>query len=281
MILKDKVVSINTIGGSSADNSQRCVGWEFFQKDGGGWKAYIDTVTRKEISWGCRRFFLGCPGGFIGGRIFEMDQFIHARDGVKGIHPKMPYLVNDFISSWNALIKEQAKKKDPIEVICYIGFEMGDPDFDPTKTTLDHRLHRRWESLKWPLQAGMSLGLDYVTDFPEYSEQHRFAQMLAASGLKVYVEGWPQRKFPCWANFNVVCTQGNYNQRTWGNNDFADGWGVKEEDVKGEILILYDENTPEGNMDFAKRHLSQGRSVAIWSGAFMDRGIKFSDIYNV
>jgi hypothetical protein len=262
MTFADRIYSNVTIGGSGTDPAKRLV--QRPEIESGGWRLFIDTHIRPQIEWGCRRFVIACPGGFTGP--FEMGQMIAARDGVKGVNPPLPWLVNDFTTAWASLIKEQARKGEPIEVIPYVGAGAADAELDPAKTTLAQREHYRYDALNKLLRGGNALGLDALTLIDGDSEQGLYIRHLAASGRPIYGEGYPSKKNAWTAQLNVYCTESNYNQRTWGNGDYTEaegGWGVPETDIKGRLVIIYDEGTEDGIVPFARRHLAAGRCVSL------------------
>jgi hypothetical protein len=260
--LADRIYSNVTIGGSGADDAKRRV--NSFDLERGGWRRFIDRVIRPQIRWGCRNFVIACPGGFTGP--FEMGQMVHARDGVPGVHGKLPWLVKDFDTAFAALRQEYEAKGVHLRIMPYVGAGAADPELDPEKTTPDERKRFRDDALRPLLRAGNALGLDAMTVIAQDSEQGRFIQALAASGLPIYGEGYPSKKTAWTADYNVYCTQENYNQRTWGNGDFTaaqGGWGVDPSRIKGELVIIYDENTYDGLIPFARRQLAAGRSVSL------------------
>ncbi len=264
--LTSRIVSICTIGGANTDDSTRRVANGYLKS--GGWREYIDKEIRPQIAWGCRRFILGCPFGFVGGRPYEIDQYLHAQAGVPGVHPALPWLVKDFVSTVSSLVAEQKTKSQPIEMIAHIGFGQGDPDFDPAKTTAAYRRKRRNASVHPILQAGCSTSFDYATDWPAGGEWHQFAQQTAKIA-RVYIEGEPNTTNPCWAEFNVVASGGNIDK------GHTDGWGV---DSKGETIALFDEGDKSTLIPFAKRHLSARRSVGLWIPPLMEMGTKLEDL---
>jgi hypothetical protein len=185
---------------------------------------------------------------------------------VKGVNPPLPWLVKDFDTAWASLIKEQARKGEPIEVIPYVGAGTADTELDPAKTTIAQRQHFRYDALAKLLRGGNALGLDALTLIDGDSEQGLFIRSLAASGLPIYGEGYPSKKTAWTADYNVYCTESNYNQRTWGNGDYTaaqGGWGVPESDIKGRLVVIYDEGTEDGIVPFARRHLAAGRCVSL------------------
>jgi hypothetical protein len=260
--LADRIWSDVTIGGSGADDTKRRV--NNFDLERGGWRRFIDRTIRPQIAWGCRNFVIACPGGFTGA--FEMGQMVHARDGVPGVHGKLPWLVKDFDTAFAALRDEYEKKGIHLRIMPYVGAGAADAELVPGKTTPDERARYRDDALRPLLRAGNALGLDAMTLIAEGSEQQRFIAALAASGVPIYGEGYPNKKTAWTADYNVYCTQDNFNRRTDGNADFTPtqgGWGVAPSRIKGELVILYDEHTYEGLIPFARRHLAAGRSVSL------------------
>jgi hypothetical protein len=290
MTFADRIYANVTIGAGGSDPAKRFVnqpdleiaGWKYFLRSGGG----IDNYAE----WGCPNFFFNNVGGVTanaGGTIgwYDFGQMVHARDGVKGRNPKLPWLAKGFDTAWSLFAKARANRGQTVRCVPYIGTGSAstDPQLDPAKTTIVQRMDYRADALRQLIPCG-SIGFDSLTQLSPDSEHGRYIQSLAAGGVEIYGEGYPTKDNPWTADFNVYCSDDNYNQRTWGaGNEHKDdgGWGVPEESIKGKLVIIRDsqsEASGESTEAFARRHLAAGRCVCLPIYDLMARGVKLKDL---
>jgi len=128
---------------------------------------------KKWYQWGCRNFQLHCPFGKVAGdklqkAVYEVDQFITARDGliINGViqNTPCPWLTNDFVSvikalttgtqgtlsdstwnSWTIGSNAWFDPTSPIDMMCYIG-AMANPDSAPETEGYSEYINR-WQAL--------------------------------------------------------------------------------------------------------------------------------------
>lgn len=219
------------------------------------WERRILHEVLPMRQWGIQRFLLHCPGGVAAGKPYELDMLVLARE------MGLDWLLKNFVSSWRGFIQ----REKGVEVICYLGTIPEDSKFN--SSTPDQWMQRALDSVRLPLEAGMSLGFDACIGFPINHPMHRFVQLLASMGTRVYVEGFPVQAQSHWAEFNVVAGLVNFHQAK------AHGWGVPYDKVKGEIVRLVND-PPEGHtfaesgweLDYYSGLLAQGWSLcAGWS----------------
>lgn len=279
-----RVVSWITVGGSGfGTRANRYVGWganATHRKQ--GWAGYIRRVIQPQIAWGARRFALHNPFGVLIGQSMQFDQFLHARDGVAGAHNPLPWLYQDFVSAWSSLIRAQAAKGQPIEVIAYLGRLDGDPDFarlDPQEWA-----KRFSDSVRMPVEAGMSVGFDASSFTPADSPTFRAADLLRRDGVRVYTEARPRLDAPQWWDFPVI-SENNF----WFRSDPArwpdsKRWAAPTNRLSGEILRIVQPANPNDWLKpgFGKKAalqiLRDGNVAAVALDPIIQQGVKLRDL---
>ena len=157
--------------------------------------------------WGCRKFHLHCPFGKVAdghkqGLVYEVDQFLNARDGLTLAdgtvqNTPMPWLVQDFVPVFRALTTGQRGSLDaatwdswtvgpdawfnpaePIDAIIYVG-AMADPGTDLAYAEYVARWNRLFNSN--PSAAAKRLR-DSVTPFIDANCRLAFDAAVASPG---------------------------------------------------------------------------------------------------
>lgn len=263
-----RILSNNTVGGAGASNSTRAISNPILYAE--GWAGYIEKIIEPQIQY-TDQFLVANPFGLLHatptGKVegMQFDQYVHARDGISGIHPPLKWAVSDFVPAWKAF-----RQRHPgAQVIPYIGGTMKGIVAEP-KTWID-RQYRRYVSIRDICHACNGIALDYMTDFGLETEEYHWAYSMAQN-IPVWIEGYPTKMNPQWSKkpFNVICTEGNWNQR-------LAGWGADQ--VEGELIILADNTMRvEEYPAFVRRHLPFGRSVCLALDIYLLYGYKFEDL---
>lgn len=209
----DRLISFDNIAGSSDDPALRYVD---AVSTTGGWTEYVATKAVDQINWGFNRLELHNPFGRteLEGPM-PADQYLEALDG------GFTWLTDDFVSAWQPITSGAAllsngdpnpSAGEPVEVIAYFGSFEDDPDFIALRQAgdLDGWMARAFASVQPAIDAGMSIGLDSLSDSGTGDFAFGFATMLRDMGHKVYIESWPSKGFEHWQSFNIVVNEPRY-----------------------------------------------------------------------
>lgn len=218
----DHIFATELIGGSSNDSSTRHIGANFFNMiKEGGWKKYVDTTIKAYIECGFKRIELHNPMGTgISGVHQTMDftQFIDVQENY-------PFLVKDFYQAFRPVTEMG------VEVMCYVGGLFSEKLFayKRKKYSQDNYLSLIERSLKEPINAGMTIGLDYSHAYPEETTEWKVIELLNSLGVKVYLETYPLRSMPhTWTYPSLV------QEDFWWWHKTAEA--APREKVTGEVL---------------------------------------------
>ncbi len=196
--LRGRLVEFIPIGYSSSDASKRYVGQGVEQL---GWSGFVTEIVTPCLDYGVRRVQLHNPFG-VRMKPMELDQYIHAKES------GLAWLTDGFVDAWKPVTRGDLTDGKPVEVIAYLGTYYG-PDMMPLEDAgdWDAWLARAEESVRLPLEAGMSLAFDSFSTAGIDSYSYRFVQMLKARGVKTYIETWPKRADTFWHDSGVVVAE--------------------------------------------------------------------------
>lgn len=268
----ERIVAYHTIGHSSPDAADRRVGWNLKAE---GWAGYVEQNVKPQITWGCQRFYLSNPFGALEPELMQFDQYLHAKAGIEGVHPPLPWLTEGFVEAWKPITDQG------VEVICYLGSMQGDPDFDDA--TPAGKLDRFNRSIQPALQAGMAIGFDASVLYPDGSFYARAVELVKSTGVRVYVEARPGKVNVWTHDENVICINS-----TWLKDDPAlvpNTWAVPTDQLTGEIVrIVDDRGTSWARHDWqlpqTRQILRDGHTAAAPVGFFIEHGITREDLDN-
>ncbi len=232
--IAQRVIAWHPIGGASADESRRGVGFGVTER---GWADYVTTRVLPQLDAGVRRILLHNPFGIpAGDEPMSFDQHVEAQEeGLRG-------LTFGFAEAWRPVVEGRFTDGEPVEVICYLGSLDTDADFrailqDDSVGRAADWLQRVTASLDPALRAGMSIGFDSSSDLPEDSPEFRLIQLVRALGHRCYVEPRPLANRPRLHDFAVISTQ-----QHWFRSDPARHQGTDHnatnEQLTGEIVVL-------------------------------------------
>ncbi|MEM1212183.1 MAG: hypothetical protein AAGI68_07775 [Planctomycetota bacterium] len=220
------------IGGSSNRPNRRSVGW---LGPGGSWDLFVQTQVRPLLSQGARRVMLHNPFGHEPDTSMQFDQAVHALDA------QTHWLTTGFVTAWHPVVRGDYTDGQPVEVICYLGKLHDDPDFKPSNPLHEPApfwLARAWQSLRPPLEAGMSIAMDASSNAPEDSPQHRLIQMLRSLGVTVYVEARPYKNRPHLFGMPVISRDDFWSTSDPAKNPGARPLYARNDQLRGEIIRI-------------------------------------------
>lgn len=217
----------------------------------GGWSKYIEDRVIPEIEWfeasGLKpRIIVHNPMMVRAGEMFQMDQWIHARNA--GL-----VTTKDF-SVWKTITARA-------EVIFYVGTLHGDIDFEKRKLPmkLDDHTRRLLDSISPFIDVGGSVGFDYSNDWPvdsfEYRELSLCRAMLNAHNGHAYIEPIANNACPHLYSWPSITQEGLWQVR-------ADHWFPNLKQVTGEIIRWVDRVDWSGSVEaVASRMLPVFKSI--------------------
>ena len=193
--VQQRVMSFIAIGGSSDEPGRRHIGWPIMEQ---GWGPFVRGQIQPQIDRGVRRFWIHNPFGYDDEWPMDFDQYLDAREA------GMTRLTDTFVEVWKPLIEEY-----DLQVVVYLGRLHEDEDFEKLlrEGRSSEYLRRVLLSVAAPLEAGCDIGLDSVIHADEESYTWHFANFLASTGTRVYIEPTPIREQPHWTRFNVVSVE--------------------------------------------------------------------------
>jgi len=193
-----------------------------------GWQQFVDRFVKPGIELGIRRFHIHNPGGTETGEPMEADQFLEARNA--GIE-----VWRDFVKAWRPITAQG------IEVVAYLG--LMDEDFAvraANRLKRDDFIKRCWDSYRYPLDAGMSLGFDALHDERESDYYYTWFRFVESLGVRCYIEPWPKKTHTWFHSANTITTVQLYRSIARGAS-----WAATPEQLTGEKVILM--NAPDTN----------------------------------
>jgi hypothetical protein len=216
-----RIIRWTTIGNSGTVVADRLVGWDIKRT---GWTGYINRMIQPGLNWGCRRIALHNPFGCLPRESMQFDQYLHATDA------KLGWLTRDFVRAWRPITERG------IEVICYLGTTVHDPDFEQLwKGDRAAWEARVWASVQPALDAGMTIALDASSTTHE--GENRIATMLQARGVPIYCEPRPSANAPRWFAVPVITTD-NFWKRSNPENHPDSAWAARNDQLTGEIIRI-------------------------------------------
>ena len=138
------------IGGSSADEGSRMVGWGIRDR---GWHDFVAREIVPVLDQGARRVMMHNPFGQLRGEDMQYDQAIHTAEGVAGKHPPLPWLLDGFAAAWRPVAEGRYTGGEPVELIAYLGSPRSDPEF---QSLTPASFNRAEASVAPLLEAGFS-----------------------------------------------------------------------------------------------------------------------------
>ncbi|MEM1108084.1 MAG: hypothetical protein AAGH99_05255 [Planctomycetota bacterium] len=251
-----KLIAFYNIGFSSSDSTKRHVGRNI-ERD--GWKGFVKKTVRPSLDWGFRRVQLHNPFGDDGEWPMELDQAIRAEN------EGFDYLTDGFVEAWRPVTRGDYTGGEPVEVVAYLGsYRL--PEFEAMESSGDWPgwLGRAMQSVRLPLEAGMTLAFDsFVVAGPD-SYAFRFVEHLRHNGHRVYIETWPNRRRTHWRHTNIVVAE------QWFRRNHQSGNVVRREELTGEVVRLMAHTFPAAAktpsakvLSYVGSALSQGYSVSI------------------
>jgi len=215
--MNEKVIAYWGIGSGSNVEDRRI---QFGIKET-GWRGFVQKYITPAIPLGYQRFHLHNPAGTLPNEEMQADQFQDAKE-----QGDLGWIFRDFVSAWRPITRNLS-----LEVIAYLGtFEDDFARYQAGQYTKDNYLKRLWESYRYPLDAGMSIGFDAMTG-PETDPDYHFMRMLQGLGVKTYIEPWPNVRNPHHWDCNNITT----------NQLFAHlnpNWAAPRTSLTGEVIIL-------------------------------------------
>lgn len=218
--MKD-IIGCYIIGGSSTVIEDRRIGWNIKAE---GWRGFVDRWVKPAIEMGFKRLELHNPGGTLGTEVMQADQFIHARNA------GLDWILDDFIEVWKPITASG------IEVISYLGDIKDDNDFKKRAAgtySKDDWFRRIEQSYNLPLNAGMSIGFDALSEVGPDSTEYLFVKLIQSMGVKVYIEPFPHHDYPNLFPLNALTTQSL-------RDAWSSWWPPKKELLTGEQITLMD-----------------------------------------
>ncbi|MEM6503960.1 MAG: hypothetical protein AAF711_00690 [Planctomycetota bacterium] len=194
--MTDRLIAWWNIAHSSSNESDRRVGRSI---ESLGWQGFVDQQIKPAIDLGVRRVMLHNPFGALLRKDMQFDQYLHAKDGIEGVHGPLPWLVEGFENAWKAITSQG------IELICYIGSLRNDPDFDADDGVFDDfdRLSKSTAAIR---RSGCRfIVMDATHAEPKDGLADQFAMWLEGKGIKVGCEPRPEFGMYHWAQRPTVC----------------------------------------------------------------------------
>jgi|GEM_PF-3247337 len=266
----NRFIAWNNIGSSSSIVADRGVGWNIKAQ---GWTGFINTYLNPQLNWGAQRVLLHNPFGTAPGEgVFQADQAISAQQA------GLTWLFNDFVSAWQPVIASG------VEVIAYLGFMKNDDSF----TGLDDTAWwaRFWQSMDYPIRAGMNFAFDMSLDCGPGDREWAAIEALRALGRKVYGEPRPPEHATHWRASPLIAED-----HIWIAADperFPEelGWAAKDSQISGEV-VRFVNRAPAGIWEGDYRAwiipgvkivLRQGHSAAVELNNFLMASVNINDL---
>ena len=255
--MRSKLIAFYNIAFSSQRAENRHVGRGLTTS---GWSGFVDTWIRPDLAIGFRRIQLHNPFGDDGDFPMELDQYQRAQEAGLG------WLTEGFVEAWKPVIRGDYTGGESVDVLAYMGTARLEP-FESLEAqgNWEAWLARAEESIRLPVEAGMSLGFDSFSLAEEGSYTHRFTEILKKRGIAFYIETWPRRSAPHWQHANIIANEIWYQSNSTRDNVFS------REELTGEVIRLMAQEivAEEGVRDLRPLRtrlieaLSAGYSVAV------------------
>lgn len=217
--VRQRVIAWYPIGWSVRDASRRNVDRDLEKI---GWRGFVSDVVKPVLDrHGITRVLLHNPFGTLPGEPMQFDQYLSAQAA------GLDWLTDGFVPAWKPLTDSG------VEVIGYMGNPHLDPESQKVIKNQGEKIFykRAWAAIAPLRKAGMSIGYDAAVITDKDSATYRFAKMMQAKGLKVYVEAVPKANKPWWFDFPVIVREDTW-QKTRVNPEFASRAQLESEIIR-------------------------------------------------